>query len=78
MTIEFLRARLLAERSVSRSARQRAEELAKRVCIMLFSVHVVSFILMFKELEMLSLSLLLPAFCLTLFDFLFLFPVQIR
>lgn len=32
MTIEFLRARLLSERSVSRSARQRAEELAKRVC----------------------------------------------
>ncbi|XP_060963795.1 uncharacterized protein LOC115706120 isoform X1 [Cannabis sativa] len=31
MTIEFLRARLLAERSVSKSARQRAEELAKRV-----------------------------------------------
>ncbi|PON56331.1 transcriptional regulator ATRX [Parasponia andersonii] len=31
MTIEFLRARLLAERSVSKSARQRAEELTKRV-----------------------------------------------
>ncbi|XP_028768410.1 uncharacterized protein LOC114726015 [Neltuma alba] len=31
MTIEFLRARLLSERSVSRSARQRADELAKRV-----------------------------------------------
>ncbi|XP_052199347.1 uncharacterized protein LOC127806235 isoform X2 [Diospyros lotus] len=31
MTIEFLRARLLAERSVSRTARQRADELAKRV-----------------------------------------------
>jgi hypothetical protein len=31
MTIDFLRARLLSERSVSSSARQRAEELAKRV-----------------------------------------------
>ncbi|KAJ9175425.1 hypothetical protein P3X46_013982 [Hevea brasiliensis] len=30
-TVEFLRARLLSERSVSRSARQRADELAKRV-----------------------------------------------
>ncbi|GFQ02621.1 hypothetical protein PHJA_002406100 [Phtheirospermum japonicum] len=30
MTIEFLRARLLSERSVSKSARQRADELAKR------------------------------------------------
>lgn len=31
MTIEFLRARLLSERSVSRTARQRADELARRV-----------------------------------------------
>lgn len=31
MTIEYLRARLLSERSVSSSARQRADELAKRV-----------------------------------------------
>ncbi|XP_020540435.1 uncharacterized protein LOC105648114 isoform X1 [Jatropha curcas] len=31
MTIEFLRARLLSERSVSKSARQRADELAQRV-----------------------------------------------
>ncbi|KAL6552725.1 hypothetical protein OROHE_008089 [Orobanche hederae] len=31
MTIEFLRARLLSERFVSKSARQRADELAKRV-----------------------------------------------
>ncbi|KAL9419238.1 hypothetical protein AB3S75_037067 [Citrus x aurantiifolia] len=31
MTIEFLRARLLSERSVSKSARQRADELARRV-----------------------------------------------
>ncbi|KAK4353637.1 hypothetical protein RND71_025831 [Anisodus tanguticus] len=31
MTIEFLRARLLAERSVSQTARQRAEELVERV-----------------------------------------------
>lgn len=37
MTIEFLRARLLSERSVSKSARQRADELAKRVqCFLLF------------------------------------------
>jgi len=32
MTVEFLRARLLSERSVSRAARQRADQLAKRVC----------------------------------------------
>ncbi|XP_073122933.1 uncharacterized protein [Henckelia pumila] len=31
MTIEFLRARLLSERSVSKTARQRADELSKRV-----------------------------------------------
>ncbi|KAH7680602.1 hypothetical protein IHE45_05G003500 [Dioscorea alata] len=31
MTIEFLRARLLSERSISRTARQRADQLAKRV-----------------------------------------------
>eukprot|EP00262_Sarcandra_glabra_P013375 TRINITY_DN3691_c0_g3_i1.p1 TRINITY_DN3691_c0_g3~~TRINITY_DN3691_c0_g3_i1.p1 ORF type:complete len:661 (+),score=143.90 TRINITY_DN3691_c0_g3_i1:247-2229(+) len=31
MTIEFLRARLLSERSVSRTARQRADQLAKKV-----------------------------------------------
>lgn len=31
MTIEFLRARLLSERSISKTARQRADELAKRV-----------------------------------------------
>ncbi|XP_031268711.1 uncharacterized protein LOC116127200 isoform X2 [Pistacia vera] len=31
MTIEFLRARLLSERSISKSARQRADELARRV-----------------------------------------------
>ncbi|KAL5974582.1 hypothetical protein ACLOJK_031252 [Asimina triloba] len=31
MTVEFLRARLLSERSVSRTARQRADQLAKRV-----------------------------------------------
>ncbi|XP_044461659.1 uncharacterized protein LOC123192981 isoform X2 [Mangifera indica] len=31
MTIEFLRVRLLSERSVSKSARQRADELARRV-----------------------------------------------
>lgn len=32
-TIEFLRARLLSERSVSSTARQRADELAERVCL---------------------------------------------
>jgi len=32
MTIEFLRARLLSERSISRSAKQRADELAKKAC----------------------------------------------
>ncbi|KAG8380601.1 hypothetical protein BUALT_Bualt06G0032600 [Buddleja alternifolia] len=31
MTVEFLRARLLSERSISKTARQRADELAKRV-----------------------------------------------
>ncbi|XP_068658999.1 uncharacterized protein [Aristolochia californica] len=31
MTIEFLRARLLSERSVSRTAKQRADQLAKRI-----------------------------------------------
>ncbi|KAM0939676.1 hypothetical protein DsansV1_C19g0155971 [Dioscorea sansibarensis] len=31
MTIEFLRARLLSERSISRTARQRADQLAKKV-----------------------------------------------
>lgn len=38
-TVEFLRARLLSERSVSRSARQRADELAKRVCLSMFSCN---------------------------------------
>ena len=37
MTVEFLRARLLSERDVSRSARQRVDELAKRVCFNVFS-----------------------------------------
>jgi len=36
MTVEFLRARLLSERSVSRAARQRADLLAKRVCFHAF------------------------------------------
>lgn len=36
MTIEFLRARLLSERSISRSARQRADELANKVCLIQF------------------------------------------
>lgn len=37
-TIDYLRARLLAERSVSKTAKQRANELAKRVRIFLFSI----------------------------------------
>jgi len=31
MTIDFLRARLLSERSVSRAAKERADQLARRV-----------------------------------------------
>ncbi|GAV90309.1 hypothetical protein CFOL_v3_33718 [Cephalotus follicularis] len=42
MTIEFLRARLLSERSVSRSARQRAEELANRVAELEEQLKIVS------------------------------------
>ncbi|KAK3004613.1 hypothetical protein RJ639_019294, partial [Escallonia herrerae] len=42
MTIEFLRARLLSERSVSRTARQRADELAKRVVELEEQLKVVS------------------------------------
>ncbi|KAF5742600.1 hypothetical protein HS088_TW09G00651 [Tripterygium wilfordii] len=42
MTIDFLRARLLAERSVSKSARQRAEDLAKRVAELEEQLKVVS------------------------------------
>ncbi|CAK7325305.1 unnamed protein product [Dovyalis caffra] len=42
MTIEFLRARLLSERSVSRSARQRADELAKRVAELEEQLRIVS------------------------------------
>ncbi|KAJ4843764.1 hypothetical protein Tsubulata_034599 [Turnera subulata] len=42
MTIEFLRARLLAERSVSKSARQRADELAKRVAELEEQLRIVS------------------------------------
>lgn len=39
MTIEFLRARLLSERSVSKCARQRADELAQRVqCLFIIFV----------------------------------------
>ncbi|CAA6660721.1 unnamed protein product [Spirodela intermedia] len=43
MTIEFLRARLLSERSVSRSARQRADQLAKRVLELEEQLRVVTF-----------------------------------
>ncbi|XP_051119848.1 uncharacterized protein LOC127243729 isoform X2 [Andrographis paniculata] len=42
MTIEFLRARLLSERSVSKSARQRADELAKRVAELELELQFVS------------------------------------
>ncbi|XP_030965200.1 uncharacterized protein LOC115986388 isoform X2 [Quercus lobata] len=42
MTIEFLRARLLSERSVSRSARQRVDELAKRVAELEEQLKIVS------------------------------------
>lgn len=60
MTIEFLRARLLSERSVSRSARQRADELAKRVCCdMNFSNRAFILCLNNKSLYLLSPLLLL-------------------
>ncbi|XP_065870562.1 uncharacterized protein [Euphorbia lathyris] len=42
MTIEFLRARLLSERSVSSTARQRADELAKRVSELEEQLRIVS------------------------------------
>ncbi|KAG4150655.1 hypothetical protein ERO13_D04G017400v2 [Gossypium hirsutum] len=42
MTIEFLRARLLSERSVSKSARQRADELARRVAELEEHLRIVS------------------------------------
>ncbi|KAK8676170.1 hypothetical protein V6N13_034223 [Hibiscus sabdariffa] len=42
MTIEFLRARLLSERSVSKSARQRADELARRVADLEEQLRIVS------------------------------------
>ncbi|KAG5239594.1 transcriptional regulator ATRX [Salix suchowensis] len=42
MTIEFLRARLLSERSVSRTARQRADELAERVAELEEQLRIVS------------------------------------
>uniref|UniRef100_A0A2P2L2C3 Uncharacterized protein n=1 Tax=Rhizophora mucronata TaxID=61149 RepID=A0A2P2L2C3_RHIMU len=42
MTIEFLRARLLSERSVSKSARQRANELEKRVAELEEQLRIVS------------------------------------
>ncbi|KAK4750267.1 hypothetical protein SAY87_027716 [Trapa incisa] len=42
MTIEFLRARLLSERSVSKSARQRADELVERVAELEEQLRVVS------------------------------------
>lgn len=53
MTIEFLRARLLSERSVSRSARQRADELEKMVCLKLQEcLECSSFNLVLKELSL--------------------------
>ncbi|XP_058087329.1 uncharacterized protein LOC131234455 [Magnolia sinica] len=42
MTIEFLRARLLSERSVSRTARQRADQLAKKVVELEEQIKIVS------------------------------------
>ncbi|KAJ6901676.1 hypothetical protein NC651_019443 [Populus alba x Populus x berolinensis] len=42
ITIEFLRARLLSERSVSRTARQRADELAERVAELEEQLRIVS------------------------------------
>ena len=65
MTIEFLRARLLSERSVSRSARQRVHELEKMVYFRIWeSVDLLMSGLLFKELS-LSLSLVLQyLFCL--------------
>lgn len=42
MTIEFLRARLLSERSISKSSRQRADELAKKVIELEEQLRVVS------------------------------------
>ncbi|XVF82754.1 hypothetical protein PTKIN_Ptkin16aG0075000 [Pterospermum kingtungense] len=42
MTIEFLRSRLLSERAVSKSARQRAEELARRVAELEEQIKMVS------------------------------------
>ncbi|XP_039070903.1 uncharacterized protein LOC120217946 isoform X2 [Hibiscus syriacus] len=42
MTIEFLRARLLSERSVSKTARQRADELARRVAELEEQLRIVS------------------------------------
>ena len=53
MTIEFLRARLLSERSVSRSARQRADELEKMVCLKLQEcLEFSSFNLVLRELSL--------------------------
>ncbi|OVA05955.1 hypothetical protein BVC80_1707g60 [Macleaya cordata] len=43
MTIEFLRARLLSERSVSKSARERADELANRVAELEEQLKLVTF-----------------------------------
>lgn len=42
MTVEFLRARLLSERAVSKSTRQRADELAKRVAELEEQLEIVS------------------------------------
>lgn len=57
MTIEFLRARLLSERSVSRSARQRVDELERMVYLMLWqSLWSLSCCFCFKEPQPLSFS----------------------
>lgn len=71
MTIEFLRARLLSERSVSRTARQRADELAQRVsCDDFFLFDWISFndfslfdLLLEKLVSLLPLPLSLPFVC---------------
>ncbi|KAK9282736.1 hypothetical protein L1049_010956 [Liquidambar formosana] len=42
VTIEYLRVRLLSERSVSKTARQRADELAKRVAELEEQLKIVS------------------------------------
>lgn len=78
MTIEFLRARLLSERSVSRSARQRADELEKMVCLKLQEcLECSSSNLVLKELS-LSLSLSSQHYLLLLISVVFLYNLGRR